>query len=352
MLQRSAARSSQYLGPFEITKVRAILQHARAEIILRITLGVPALAAFALERDRAIRTKTSVLKSWSRPLFITLIAGSLAIWWNALFALFSLAFADERYTHILLIVPISAALIWLELRPFSNLPDSVPVWGIAILIVFLMLALLVNIGLRRNVDAGSDLKLAANIFALVVWWTAAFFLCFGARGFRRALFPLGFMVWMVPLPEFVVNFTVDFLQRGSAIAAHLLFLAARIPVAQRGMLIHIPGLTMEVAPECSSIRSSFMLLVTTMMLAHLLLRTPWKNALVVAIAIPLSIAKNGLRIFVLGLLATRVDRSYLTGSLHREGGIIYFLIALAAIFLLIRILQRDEANKPEPESAG
>jgi len=332
--------------------VPAVLQHARAEIILRITLEVPALTASALGRDRAIRTKTSVLKSWSRPLFIALIAGSLAIWWNALFALFSLALGDERYTHILLILPISAALIWLEVRPVSNSTDSVPVWGIAIPMVFLMLALLVNIALRGNVDAGSDLQLAANIFALVVWWMAVFFLSFGARGFRRALFPLGFLFWMVPLPEFVVNFTVDFLQRGSAIAAHLLFLAARIPVAQRGMLIHIPGLTMEVAPECSSIRSSFMLLVTTTVLAHLLLRTPWKKALVVAVAIPFSIAKNGLRIFALGMLATRVDPSFLTGRLHREGGIIYFLIALAGIFLLIRILQRGEANKPELESAG
>ena len=55
----------------------------------------------------------------------------------------------------------------------------------------------------------------------------------------------------------------------------------------------------------------------------------------IALAVPLSVAKNGLRIFVFAMLATRVDRTYLTGRLHHRGGIIYFLIALAVIFLLI-----------------
>jgi exosortase/archaeosortase family protein len=62
-------------------------------------------------------------------------------------------------------------------------------------------------------------------------------------------------------------------------------------------------------------------------------------------AIPLSVAKNGLRIFVLGVLATRVDPSFLDGNFHRHGGIIFFLIALAAISLLLWILRRGEDKK-------
>jgi exosortase/archaeosortase family protein len=118
------------------------------------------------------------------------------------------------------------------------------------------------------------------------------------------------------------------------------------------MLLHIPGLTLEVAPECSSIRSSLMLVVTTMVLAHLLLRSFWRKALVIAVAIPLSVAKNGLRIFVLGMLGTRVDPSFLTGRLHRQGGIIYFLIALSAIFLLLWILRHGEKEIPGLEASS
>ncbi len=111
------------------------------------------------------------------------------------------------------------------------------------------------------------------------------------------------------------------------------------------MLLHIPDLTLEVAPECSSIRSSLILLVTTMVVAQLLLRSAWRKAVVVVVAIPLSVAKNGLRIFVIGILATRVDVSFLTGRLHRQGGVIFLLIALAAIFLVIWILRRGEEER-------
>jgi exosortase/archaeosortase family protein len=88
-----------------------------------------------------------------------------------------------------------------------------------------------------------------------------------------------------------------------------------------------------------------MLVVTTMVLAQMLLRSAWRKASVIAIAIPLSVAKNGLRIFVLAMLPTPLDRSFITGRLHHHGGIIYFLIALAAIILLIWMARRGE-EKP------
>jgi hypothetical protein len=67
---------------------------------------------------------------------------------------------------------------------------------------------------------------------------------------------------------------------------------------------------------------------------------------------PLSVVKNGLRIFVIAMLATRVDPSFLTGRLHRQGGIIFFLIALGAIFLLLWMVRRGEAEKPAITARG
>jgi len=94
-----------------------------------------------------------------------------------------------------------------------------------------------------------------------------------------------------------------------------------------------------------------MLVVTTMVLAHLLLRSTWAKVFVVAVAIPLSVFKNGLRIFMIGVLATRVDRSFLTGRLHRQGGVIFLMIALAVILLLIWILRRGEVGKTSPKAS-
>jgi exosortase len=153
---------------------------------------------------------------------------------------------------------------------------------------------------------------------------------------------------MVPLPASLLDYLVKQLQVGSAVAASLLFSMARIPVMHDGVRLSIPGLTLEVAKECSSIRSSLLLVVTTMVVAQLLLQSPLRKSLVVAAAIPLSIAKNGLRIFTIGTLGTRVDPAFLTGRLHRSGGFVFLAIALAVIFILIWILRRGENRASAP----
>jgi exosortase len=292
-------------------------------------------------------SRESILRLSSLPVFSVLVAISLAIWFGPLRSTFALALRDDAYTQILLILPLSAAMVFLEWKPPAPSFGRKP--GIALLL--LAVAALANTVLRWR-GPSSDVQLAMNMLALVGWWMAAFAICFGPSAFRRVLFPLCFLLWMVPLPEYALNWIVSLLQQGSAAAAHLLFVVAGVPVAQRGLLVHIPGLTLEVAPECSSIRSSLMLLVTTMVLAHLLLRSFWRKALLVLAAIPVSVAKNGLRIFALGMLGSRVDPSFLTGRLHRQGGIIYFLIALFAMGLLLWILRRGEADNPGAEFRG
>jgi exosortase len=285
----------------------------------------------------------SILKSSPRLVFFILSAVAVALWWSPLAAWFALASQDEQYTHVLLILPISVALILLQWESPTGSSDSRAASGFALLVIALVGTAIVR-WIRLS---PADVQLSLNILLLVAWWMGAFLLCFATRAFRRALFPLCFLLWMVPIPQFVLNPMVGLLQHGSAASAHWLFTAARIPVDQRGMLMHIPGLTLEVAPECSSIRSSMMLLVTTMVLAQLLLLSFWRKAVVVAVAIPLSVAKNGLRIFVIAVLTTRVDPSFLTGRLHRQGGVVFFGIALLGIFLVLWILRRDENQKSQ-----
>jgi exosortase len=297
-------------------------------------------------RDYTVATEPnleSMFKSAPPVVFVPLSVIAVAIWWNPLASLLALALRNEQYTHILLILPISAVLIFVQWEAPAGPSVLSAVVGSALLLV----AVLLRIGMVWIDLSSADVQLSLNILALVTWCIGAFLACFGSGAFRRALFPLCFLLWMVPLPQFVLNPLVSLLQQGSAAAAHLFFAAARIPVEQSGTLVHIPGLTLEVAPECSSIRSSMMLLVTSMVCAQLLLRSFWRKAAVFAVAIPLSVVKNGLRIFALGVLATKVDPSFLTGRFHRQGGIIFLLIALLAIFLLLWILRRSEDKQAQ-----
>ncbi len=285
-------------------------------------------------------------KSSPLVVFAALCAVAVAIWWTPLASLFSLALRDEQYTHILLILPISAGLLSVQWKSTARQPaygfsTSSAAAGSAMMFI----ALLVNLSLRWKGLSAVETPLALNILALVAWWMGGFVLCFGIASFRRALFPLCFLLWLVPLPQTWLDPIVNLLQRGSAASARFLFAAAGFRIEQRDILLHIPGLTLEVAPECSSIRSSMVLLVTTMVVAQLLLVSFWRKAVVVAAAIPLSVAKNGLRIFVIGALTTRVDAGFMTGRLHRQGGVIFLTVALLAIFLILWALRRGESRK-------
>jgi len=271
--------------------------------------------------------------------FAILVGVSLLVGWPFLLDTFALALRDDAYTHILLILPISASLLFLEWRSLQPMITPSVRTGSAFLAIAVLLAVLVR---GWSGFLSSDVRLSLGMLALVIWWVGSFVLCFGSRASRSILFPLCFLFGLVPFPRFVLNEIVHLLQHGSALAAYMLFTAVGVPVAQDGILLTIPGLTVEVAQECSSIRSSSMLLVTAMVLAHLLLRTPWRKGLLIGIAIVLSIAKNGLRIFTIALLGTRVDPGYLTGRLHHQGGIVFFTIALLGLFLFLWMLRRGD----------
>ncbi len=267
-------------------------------------------------------------------IFAVLWVVSLFIWWQAIAATLALALRQDAYTHILLIFPISIGLIIIEWNRRKWKPSPSIRIGSALLGVAVLIGVA---GLRwGRVDIFTgDIRLSLEMLAVVMWWIGSFVGCFGGRIFRGCIFPLFFLLWLVPIPEFALDYIVYLLQQGSASAAVLLFTMAGIPVSQNGAVVAIPGLTLEVAKECSSIRSSLMLVVTTMVMAHVLLRSLWGKTLISLSAIPLSIAKNGLRIFILAVLGVYVDRGFLKGRLHRQGGIVFFLLSLASLFVLI-----------------
>ena len=281
--------------------------------------------------------------------FAFLCALSILFWWHPLVMTLGLALANDAYTHILLILPLSAALIYfdsrfqdskyLDSKAFRIDPQSSPRIGTALLALALVTGCYARWGMAAAPD---DVRLSLGMFALVTWWIASVLLCFGPKTLSLFLFPLCFLFLLVPIPEFALSGIVEFLQQQSALAARIIFRVAGVPVTQDGIMLSIPNLDIEVARECSSIRSSLMLVVTTLVLARLFLRSWWRKILLVAAAIPLSVAKNGLRIFTIAELGTRVDPGFLNGNLHHHGGIVFFGVSVVAVGALLWVLRRTE----------
>jgi exosortase len=278
-------------------------------------------------------TRTNILR------VALLMAASVVLWWRPLADVARLALSDEAYTHILLIAPLVCALLYVE-RTLPGLERSGSVGtGLACLGISLLMAGFARWGLPGLAE---NIRLFVSVFALVLWWIGSFILCFGASAFRARLFPLCLLFWVVPVPAVALDEIVYFLQQQSALAARLMFKAVGEPVTQNGIILSLPSVDIEVARECSSIRSSLLLVIITMILAHLFLRSWWRKALLIAAAIPLAAIKNGFRIFTITELATRVDMGYFDGNLHHRGGILFLAVALALTIALLWGLRRGE----------
>jgi exosortase len=252
--------------------------------------------------------------------------------WKPLWTLLRLAIGNDEYTHVLIILPLSFVLIVLDreriFRDTAGARYPAIGWGLA------------GAVLVGAAGLFSAYALSLLIAGLVSFWLAAFVFFFGSRSFRTALFPLLLGVLLVPIPKPALDVLIGFLQRGSASVAFLFLKLAGISVGRDGLILFLPGLNIEVATECSGIRSSLVLFVTSIVIAHLFLSQGWKQVLVALLVIPVTILKNGFRIFVLSWWAVTVDAGILSSWIHRDGGVIFFLLGLALIILAIWLLQK------------
>lgn len=276
--------------------------------------------------------------------FAGIIAVSMILYWRTLSELVKYAFADESYSHIVIIPLISLFLLYTERERIFSKSDSSLGLGIGVALV----GVLGSWTLARFALAGNEKNvLSATTLSILFLWTGGFLACYGVRAARAAAFPLLFLLLMVPLPDLILARTIALLQRGSTAVAYFSIKSVGVPVLRQGLFLSLPGLNIEVAAECSGIRSSMALLITCLLATHYFLRTPWKMLLFVALAFPLAVVKNGVRIATLAILSVYVDPGFLSGHLHRDGGFVFFFLVLAVLWPVLIFLHRSETtSKP------
>lgn len=274
--------------------------------------------------------------------FIAFVAISCIAFHNELTALVRYSEHEDSASHVVLVPLIVLFLLYVERRRLFSVTRTRAVAGVAVIAAGVFVYWL---GGRASSESSENLSLSLQTLAIVILWAGGFLACYGISAVRAATFSLGFLLLMVPLPDAMQDRVIYWLQAGSTELTYLIFQLLRVPVLRNGFLLSVPGVTIEVAKECSSIRSSIALLITCLLAAHLYLRTAWKMALFVAFALFISVLKNGIRIATLTLLSVYVDPSFLTGRLHHEGGFVFFLIALAILFPVLLWLQKSERSR-------
>lgn len=265
-------------------------------------------------------------------------AGIAAAFSEHLARLYGLAMDSELYSHIVLIPVLSAYLMYSKRKEVLSSAAYGPTCGIPVLLA----GAAVFIAGRSVFPDGGSFHLAAMVLSAVVFWIGGFVAVFGAASARAALFPLLFLLFAVPVPEAAIEPLIRLLQRGSTEAAWFFLSASGSPVEREGFFFHLPGLTVEVARECSGIRSSLVLFIAGVMASSMFLRTwPCRLAFVAAL-FPIAVVKNGVRITVLTLAGYHIDERMLYGTLHTRGGIPFFLLALVMAGVVLWALAKVE----------
>jgi exosortase len=266
-----------------------------------------------------------------------------ALAWNSMGVLSALILGNETFSQIPLIPLVSFYLVYANRKAiFSEVSYG---WRLGL---GLIIPGIVSLGAGEFSlwPLRSTNQVVLIVFGFVLIWMGMFAIFFGARAFRIASFPLMFLLFTVPIPEPALSKVIVFLQKGSADLAEAFFGLARVPYFRQGFIFQLPEVTIRVAEECSGIRSTLALLITTVLASHLFLRSNWKRLLLILVVVPVAIFKNGLRIATLTILAIYVNPGFLQGNLHHRGGIVFFVIALLPMALLLMLLGRSENSSP------
>jgi exosortase len=260
--------------------------------------------------------------------------------WPPIRAAFDLGLHDDRYVSIIA-APLLFAffMYWERARIFAKMA-----WAAAVGIPLLLFALsMYAVFLPRRSYQNDGVHLSLAMLAVVLAWMACFLLCYGRGSFRAAYFPFCCLLLTIPVPVPLMDKLTVGLQHASATMSFEMLRLAGIPVYAQGMKLFLPNLTLEVAPECSGIRSLIALTLVALVAGRLFLRYGWTRLALALSTIPIAILKNALRISVIAWLSAYVDRKYLHGSIHRNGGLVFTPLAAALLLMLLVGLRRFES---------
>jgi exosortase len=280
--------------------------------------------------------------------FVAFIVISSLAFYKTLSALVKYSLHNQSSSHILLIPWVAFFLLYVERQTVFLVTRTNIGSGVGLALGGMILYWLAN---RSPFPQAGNWPLCLETLSVILVWIGGFLLCYGFVAFRAGAFPLLFLLLMVPIPDVVLDRAIHALQEGSTEVAYLIFQAVGTPVSRHGFLLSVPGVTIEVAQECSSIRSSIALFITCLIAAHLYLRTGWKMILLALLSLPLSVIKNGIRIATLTLLSIYVDPGFLTGKLHHEGGFVFFLVALLILWPVFFWLEKSDKPRGSVNSA-
>jgi exosortase len=241
------------------------------------------------------------------------------------------------YSHGFLVPFFAIFVMWDNRKVLRDIPLR-PSWAGVPLIVFGLIVVVLGV-------YGADLFLSRISFLILVSgliWT------FLGRPMLHALsFPLFILLLAIPFPAIVFNQITFPLQLLASRLASVILPLLGVPVLLEGNVIELPVMKLEVAEACSGIRSLMSLFTLAVFYGYFLERTTRRRVILALASIPIAIAANTARIVGTGLCVQYWDPEKALGFFHEFSGWVMFVISLACLYVLHRLMRLVRAPKPE-----
>lgn len=246
------------------------------------------------------------------------VLGSLARqWWG-----------DPNYGHGFFVPLFAGYILWSERDREITQPFRPNNFGFAVM--------LCAIGLRILGMLGAELFMAR--LSLVILISGIVLFLAGRQALRSVAFPIGYLLFMIPLPAIVYYQLTLPLQLWASRLGATGLVALGIHTVRAGNLLFLPNCTLNVVEACSGIRSLLSLLAAAVAYGYLAEQSMWKRSVLAIASLPIAIATNGLRLVATGVLSYFFGPSVDSGVVHVGLGLGFFVLAFVLILLIHKSL--------------
>jgi len=237
---------------------------------------------------------------------------------------------DPNYSHGFIIPVLSGYLIWRKKDVFSLSSIDPDLKGLPVLMLGLFLLAVGKVG---------SVNLLMRFSLLVVLLGLLLFLL-GTKITRSVLFPISYLVFMIPLPSVLYNDLTFRLKLLTTIFSSRILSLIGIHAFREGNIIHLNQTSLQVIDACSGLRSLISLLALAVLFAYFTQKSIWKRLSLVLLTIPIAIFSNSCRLTVTAILVDHFGPKATEGLFHIFTGMIMFAVALTLLVLCGSVIRR------------
>jgi exosortase B len=249
-----------------------------------------------------------------------LILGFVALYATGYFGLAKTTWTDSEEMHGPVVLAVALwALYQMRVKLFEAMQNSASLMAWPVLILGLGCFLIGKMLGIIVLEMGSQLFVFCGCLLLLG----------GTKAVKLALFPLVFLIFLVPLPGNLIDSLTGSLKQVVSIVAEDLLYWAGYPVARSGVTITIGQYQLLVADACSGLKSMFSLSAIGFLYLYLVEhKSRARNLLLVLSFLPIAFVANITRVMTLILVTYHFGDAAGQGFVHDFAGLILFVFAV------------------------